>query len=298
MISHLLPRLAWSTPRHTVALIALSVITSVSSAQSANKLNLDLGLATDYAGFFFGNVSNLQDVEGRLAVGGDFSAQGLSIGGRLPAPPAKPLPSLVVGGSIKRFDSGSIWHGSQRNHYGEYTGTKGSTVPPYLDLRKNNFTQIDFAAEQLYLTSLSEQLRDTPNTGNTLLQWGAVLTLTGSNQAIEVFTLTADQVTSGKSLELKNIKNNAWVVLNIKSDKNRKVAFGLAHHNLQNQRDRVLFNFYDADVIHFTGVQMWGSVLAPLACICNSNGHIEGNVIARHWDSYMEIGYNPLKKNQ
>jgi choice-of-anchor A domain-containing protein len=260
-------------------------------SQGAQAQELKLGVAGSYAGFFFRNASNLQDVKGRLAVGGDLAVHGTSIGSRVPK--NSPLPSLLVGGSILAFDSGSIWAGEQINSFGLYRGGKHESVPAYLDLRQSDALEVDFDAERDALSFLSWQLRVAPATGRTSKQY-ATVTLTGSNQPVEIFNLLAEHVVGSQDLALQNVRNDAYIVLNVASDTLRSARMGITMTALKGRHQKVLFNFYDAQVLHLSNVQVWGSVLAPYACVCRSNGHIEGSVIADSWDSAMGIGYAPF----
>lgn len=259
--------------------------------QGAHAQELKLGVAGSYAGFFFRNASNLQDVQGRLAVGGDLSVHGTSIGSRVPRDSTQP--SLLVGGRILAFDSGSIWAGEQHNSFGLYRSGKHDSVPAYLDLRQSVALGVDFDAERDALSFLSWQLRTTPATGRVSKQY-ATVTLTGSNQAVEIFNLQAEHVAGSQDLALQNIKADAYLVLNVAADTLRSARMGITMTALKGRHQKVLFNFYDAQVLHLSNVQVWGSVLAPYACVCRSNGHIEGSVIADSWDSAMEIGYAPF----
>jgi choice-of-anchor A domain-containing protein len=270
--------------------LAFALLAAVVGAP-ALALDLDLGVATDYSGFFLGNASNMPDVEGRLAVGGDLSIHGTSIGGRVPV--GSTQPSLVVGGNVAAFDSGSIWAGSQHASFGLYHGAKASKVPSYLDLRVGDLS-FDFEAERVYLVTLSDGIAGLAATG-TVTQLYSTITLTGSNDPnLEVFNLTASQVKSGMSFALKNIQSGAYLVLNVAADIQRNVQLGITMSVFNGRHAKVLFNFPDTRVLNFTGVQVYGSVLAPGACVCNSSGHIEGTVVADTWDSSMEIGYTPF----
>lgn len=277
---------AWLWGRLRVILFAC-----IFGFQGAQAQELKLGVAGSYAGFFFRNASNLQDVKGRLAVGGDLAVHGTSIGSRVPK--NSPLPSLLVGGSILAFDSGSIWAGEQVNSFGLYRGGKHESVPAYLDLRQSDALEVDFDAERDALSFLSWQLRVAPTTGRTSKQY-ATVTLTGSNQPVEIFNLLAEHVVGSQDLALQNVTNDAYIVLNVASDALRSARMGITMTALKGRHQKVLFNFYDAQVLHLSNVQVWGSVLAPYACVCRSNGHIEGSVIADSWDSAMGIGYAPF----
>ncbi|MEN9867230.1 MAG: hypothetical protein RL748_2820 [Pseudomonadota bacterium] len=280
----------------TSRFLALGIAALLSfSPVSLHAQQIDLGVAANYAGFFFGNVKNIPDIEGRLAVGGNLSISGFSIGGRVP--PGSGQPSLVVGGDLTSIGGGGIYDGYGAPGYAVYSGNRAPSTPTYIDFRKQTPSVIDFEAERTYLTVLSQQLRDMPATGTVTKLWSGI-TLTGSNADIEVFNLTADQVKSGLDLLLDNVKPTAHLILNVASDSQRKVKVGITMASLQDRHAKVLFNLHDADVVNFTGVLVLGSVLAPYACVRDSSGHLEGTIIAASWDSNMEIGFGPLSASE
>src|SRR5476649_556869 len=55
---------------------------SLMSAAHAAAPVIDFGVADGYNAFFYSNVSNATDVEGRMAVGGNLSTGGFSVGYR------------------------------------------------------------------------------------------------------------------------------------------------------------------------------------------------------------------------
>jgi choice-of-anchor A domain-containing protein len=259
---------------------------------AAQAQQVDLGVAAHYAGFFFGNVSNVPDVEGRLALGGNLSIAHSSIGPKVAANATDA--SLVVGGNIVSFNGGSIGS-SKTNNFAVYAGSKGSSavVPTYLDLRHVDFSPIDFEAERTYLSVLSQQLSSRAATGSVSKLYSRV-TLTGSNQDIEVFNLTADQVKSTLDIALANVKPSAYVILNVAADAQRSIKFGITMTVFNGRQSKVLVNMPDAELINFTHVGVLGSILAPYACVKNSSGHLEGTIIAASWDAGMEIGNSPF----
>ncbi len=278
---------------HLLALGLAAWISWLPATTSAQQV--DLGIAAQYSGFFFGNVSKIPDVEGRLALGRNLSISGFSIGGRVPIGSVQP--SLVVGGDLSAIGGGAIYAGIGHDSYGVYSGNKAPTVPTYLDFRKQTPSPVDFEAERTYLTMLSQQLRDTPPTGTVSLLYSAV-TLTGSNQDIEVFNLGPELVRGGLDLYLANVKPDSHVIINVASDAQRKVKIGITMASLENRLHKVLFNLPDADVVNFTGVLVLGSVLAPLACVKDAYGHLEGTIISASWDATMEIGYGPFQPSK
>lgn len=253
---------------------------------------IDLGTAAQYSGFFFGNVSSVPHIDGRLAVGGDLFVMGPSIGGRIP--PGSTQPSLVVAGNINKFSGGSIFSNGRVESWGVYVGSKASNIPKYHDLRKVEFSPIDFDAEKMNLTILSQQLRDTPPTGKVSQSYSEI-TLTGGNRSVEYFNLTAAQVTSHLNFALKNVKANAYIILNVSADDQRQVQLSISMRVFEGRGHRVLFNFPDTDVLKMKAVRVEGNILAPYACVRDSNGFIEGSIVAASWDTNMSIGYAPFE---
>lgn len=268
---------------------AMSLVFMWSTALSA--ADIDLSVAADYSGFFFHDVSNLQSIEGRLAVGGSLSVHGTGIGRRVPQTSTQP--SLVVAGDILAFDSGTVWAGDQHASYGTYLGEKAAGVPSYLDLRKASDLPFDFDAERDYLSYLSWQLKNMEPTGTVTKQISTV-TLTGSNQSVEVFNVPDGYLISSFNIVLQNVSSSSHIILNVASDSTRTAKLGISMTVFQGRHQRVLFNYYDTEVLNLTNIQVWGSILAPYACVCNSNGNIEGTIIADKWNSSMAIGYTPF----
>ncbi|MFZ6680634.1 choice-of-anchor A family protein [Undibacterium sp. Tian12W] len=264
--------------------LALGLIFSSALCQAQQ---IDLGVAGQYSAFIFGNVSNVTDVEGRLAVGGALNTPGGNIGGKMN--PNDTRPALVIGGNLVAY-AGSLGSGTN-NGFAIYSGTKGASpkVASYLDFRKQDVGPIDFEAERTYLTVLSQQLRAAPATG-TVSQLYAQITLTGSNKDIEIFNLTADHVVSTYNFVLANVKQDAYLILNVASNAQRTIKFGISMTAFINRHSKVLINMYDTELLNFNNAGVYGSVLAPFACIKNSGGHLEGIVIAASWDSNMEVG--------
>jgi len=257
------------------------------SAAVCQAQQIDLGAAGQYAGFFFGNVSNITNVDGRLAVGGVLNTPGGTVGGSISPNDSNPV--MVVAGKLAAY--GGNLGNSNSNGYAVYSSTIGTSpkVASYLDFRKVAVNPIDFEAERTYLSILSQQLRTTPVTGS-VSQTYARVTLTGSNRDVEIFNLTADHAASTHDFALVNIKPSAYIILNVASDSQRTLKFGITMTEFINRHSKILFNMYDAELINFNNAGVFGSILAPYACIKNSAGKIEGTVIAASWDTNMAVG--------
>jgi choice-of-anchor A domain-containing protein len=267
----------------------LSLCAGLLLAGPTLALDIDLGNAAPYSVFVFEDVSSLPGTPGRLAVGGNLTLGNASLGAGLPT--LAGMPTLLVRGNILGFN-GPLLAGSAAG-FGQYIGTKAASVPPALDLRKVSILPLDFDAEKIYLTAMSEQLRDLPPSGQ-VLATGGTLTLKGSNQALEVFTLTAAQAGAAQRVALDSIAPDAHIVVNLSADSLRRISFGIDTTALAGWRGRVLFNAHDAETLQFNGLTFWGSVLATNACVCTSTGTLMGSVVARKWTALMNVDYTPF----
>ncbi|MQA18842.1 choice-of-anchor A family protein [Rugamonas rivuli] len=290
-----------STLMHRILPLVLGVA-AVCSAQAAAP-SFDLGLASGYSGYFYGNASNFTDVEGRLAVGGNLSANGASIGYRTPY--GVTAPSVVVGGNVK-LSSGDIYaapltnvntnasigpiteYTKNYNGYGVYGGN--NTSSSYLNLSKANISSYtDFSAAKTQLTGLSNTLNSQAGNGTVNFANGGI-ELVGNNTAgLQVFNVNTRNLSN---LTLSNVKDGATVVINVTGSGD--VVFGGGQDGLlEKLRANVLFNLNDANVVK-VNTFVWGSVLANDAVLSGA-GHLEGSIVAKSLISAVEIGYEPFK---
>jgi choice-of-anchor A domain-containing protein len=257
---------------------------------AAHALDVDLGNAAAYSGFFFEDATGLTSSLGRIAVGGNVSFTQTTIGSGAPA--VAGIPSLVVRGNITAYAGGALWSGSLPG-FGQYVGTRAASVPASLDLRKVTSLPVNFDTERVYLNVMSEQLRDLPASGQASTT-ATTLTLTGGNRELEVFSLTAADVAAARTVSLSNVSPTAHLVINLRADAVRRLGFAINTTALAGWKGRVLFNAHDAETLQFNQLTFWGSVLAPNACICNSTGRLEGSVVARKWSASMIITHTPF----
>ncbi len=296
-------------------------LTGLTLAQAANAAPvIDLGVASQYSAFIFGDVKAANDVEGRLAVGGSLTANGLSVGYRAPA--GSSGPALVVGGDV-RFTNGRIYSTAPAgvkdssagegnlvpwdpalarygNSFGVFGGlNKGSSG--YLDLRAEPkiSSLVDFKAAQKQLTELSGALAALTSTGAVAQPWSDIsLTGTGKAGAVEVFDiLLGSKNKQGSSwvlpsLNLKNVAADAWVVINVLNEGDVQLTGAFTGFKpLQEAQGKVLFNLANANRVKLGWVD--GSVLAPKADLYGQ-GHVEGTVIGASMSQAFEIGWEPF----
>lgn len=271
------------------------------SAQAAIT-TIDLGAAAGYSAFFYSNVNQVVDVEGRLAVGGSLDTSGLSVGYRTPY--GVTGPSLVVGGNVKLVNGdiftgpatnvntnatiGPITEYTKQTGYGVYGGNKtGSSGYHNLQQQSN---VIDFGAAKTQLTKLSSDLSHEASNGTVEAKWGG-LYLTGNNSSdLQIFNINSSQLTN---LYLQDIKVGASVVINVTGGGTVTFAGG-QDGQLQSLRDRLLWNLTDATTVNMATFA-YGTVLANNAKLIGT-GHLEGNIIANSMDARVEIGYEPFQR--
>lgn len=311
-----------------VSIAALALLAGAAHALPT----IDFGAAKGYSAFILGNVDQANDVEGRMAVGGNMTASGLSMNYRTPAGVSGP--ALVVGGDLK-FTGGRIYanapagvDNSKGSHlpywdqnlaqygqgYGVYGGSKAGSSN-YLDLRLQS-NVIDFKAAGATLQSTASQLSGLAATGKTTVtyQWNSKIvsgiSFTGTGADFEVFNV---DTATFRNLSLSGVKAGATVVINYTGSANvlfaggqltqnvsigGKDAWGNPATQLDSFSNNILFNFDKAQDIT-VGSFVGGSILAPNALVYGGEnrlggGHLEGQLMALGLKSNLEIGYSPL----
>lgn len=261
---------------------------------------IDLGAAAAYSGFFYGNVSNVADVEGKLAVGGNLTTSGFSIGYRTPY--GTPGPSLVVGRDVALGD-GTIYGPAPRgvdtnasigpntswqknwNGAGVYGGT--NTSKSYLTLTKQTGV-VNFTETKTKLTQLSTKLNQAAPHGAVVID-GSGMHLNGDGVSdIQVFNVGTGEL---KNLVLSNIKANATVIVNVTGADTVNFTGG-QDGQLDALRAHVLYNLNGATTVN-VGTFVYGSVLANAANLIGT-GHLEGSIFAQSMTGKVEIGYEPF----
>lgn len=312
--------MAYLRTLHRISALAL-LAAACGAAQAAPVI--DLGAASGYSGFFFGNVAGASDVEGRLAVGGNLSS-GFDVGYRNAH--GSTGPSLVVQGNISLTSpwggySGSVYNGPTYNT--NTNATIGPSAAPWIPANKlaagdivyggtlnaknwqygnatKNAGYIDFAATKSQLNQLSDGLAAMTQNGSWSAMAGGVSLVGDGVSDLLVFNLGN---TALVNLTLSNVKEGAHIVINSTLD---DVVFsggfggdlGSSSDGLAAYRDRLLFNLSNAVKVSINSF-VNGSVLATDAAVAGS-GHLEGTLIAdslgpRADGARLEIGYEPYQ---
>ncbi len=247
-----------------------------------------VGPAADYGVFVFVNgnfQSQNTDSGGSIAAGGNVNLMNYSVASAIAGNPASsPNPArLVVGnnltavnGGVGNGQNGAIYIGgtSSLTSFTASGGTFGQTL-------------VDFAAAQTLYTSLSSTLAGFSANGSTLTQFGT-LTLTGANTNLNVFALSASDITSTNTVNI-TAPAGSTVLINVTGN-------GAIFQNGQvsingTSSAYVLYNFVNATSVTLAGSKdPMGTILAPYAGVEGNYGAMHGQLIT---GSYDGIGTDP-----
>jgi len=132
-----------------------------------------------------------------------------------------------------------------------------------------SITELPMVADPKKCKLYAQQLK------TTVQSWGGI-NLSGSGTAFNVFNLAGSSVSKTNYFEISGDPNST-IVVNI-SDKDVSLQnFGF--NILGTDKQKVIYNFYEATNITASGISIPGSILAPLANFNFNNGQVDGNVV-------------------
>jgi choice-of-anchor A domain-containing protein len=136
-----------------------------------------------------------------------------------------------------------------------------------------------FSGANATLVADSALLASQGQNGMVTFQYGT-LTLTGSSPTINYFNVTAAELASTYTFNIK-APAGSTVIVNVSGNSSNSVSFGNAGMNLQGglTEDKLLFNFNGVTSINLSNTNLLGSILAPTATLDGTNGHTDGNVM-------------------
>ncbi len=257
-----------STNYHVWGRVAVPIVVTLALGISAKANAVELGVASDYNVFVLGDITQkYTDIEGKLAAGGNINFVG-GLGSRLSGNSGK----VVVAGQNLTLSNGQVYHGNAV--YGGTANVSGNVGFPQGTLSQGN--PIDFNAAGEELRSLSEYLATLTPTGKTTVQpWGAI-NLSGTGTAFDVFNLAGSDVSKTNYFEIKGDANST-ILVNISGKDVSLQNFGF--NILGTNKQKVIYNFYEATNLTASGIGIEGSILAPLANFNFNNGQVNGNVV-------------------
>jgi choice-of-anchor A domain-containing protein/uncharacterized repeat protein (TIGR01451 family) len=256
-----------------------------------------LGAATGWTEFVETNGVRGAESEGAIAYGGNHSAGGMTVGTRLPSGFAAGSPALVVGGSHGTYN---LQKGSAYLTPATGVNFNGGSGTGYL-----GSNPVDFATAFTQLRGLSAAWGAASANGavTTGTAGGnAALILTGTDTALNVFTLTTGQaadLTAGKHLAL-DVPSGATTIINVPGTTPsiagqawRGSGPGASQLNdtiVMSSFAGLVWNFPSATAVTIGyGSAFPGTILAPNAALTiASAGHTIGQVIAKSFSSNFE----------
>ncbi|MEH2301905.1 MAG: choice-of-anchor A family protein [Nostoc sp.] len=248
--------------------VAAPILVTLALGFSARANAVELGAASDYNVFVLGDISQqYTDIEGKLAAGGNVNFVG-GLGSKLSGNSG----NVVVAGQNLTLSNGQVYHGNAV--YGGTANVASNVGFPQGTLSKGK--PIDFNEAGKELRGLSQYLATLTPTGKTTVQsWGGI-NLSGSGTAFNVFNLAGSSVSKANSFGISGDANST-VVVNISGKDVSLQNFGFNIAGTDKQK--VIYNFYEATNITASGISILGSILAPLANFNFNNGQVNGNVV-------------------
>lgn len=227
------------------------------------------GAAGDYNLFTSGNATlTNSDAEGSVAIGGTASLTNYSVASNRSGSDAR----LVVGGGLT-YTNGQVGQSGSGTIYAASAALTGTNPATFATTGSG----LDFIAAADYLKSASTAWKGLATTGSAVNNYGTI-TLTGNNAGLNVFSLDGSDLNAAYGLNI-NAQAGSTVLINVSGTASGLTNMGIS---LQGgiQNTNVLYNFYEATQLTFSGVGIQGSVLSPLAAVDFDNGNINGQMFA------------------
>ena len=260
----------------------VAILTMQSMTASADVL--DFGVAGQFNVFVFENfTSNGSDVEGAVAVGGNFNVSSYSVNA---------LNRSVAGSALVVANNLSVNGGSVNNGNIDVGGTRTTSSFGFTGTYTDS-DPINFANERTYLQNLSTSLNSLANTGTATYNYGGLQLTASNNSSAQIFDIDGSFFSSANNTKFTGFANGQTIILNISG--NGLTFNGGTGTNFSQYGFNVVYNFYEAKALS-TGDGATGTILAPLAEITGNNGAINGNVIAKTWNSSTQVNVTGMFK--
>ena len=268
-----------------LAFIILFISVISLNAQSNHS---NLGEANQYNLFVIGNAQlSSADIQGVVAVGGNANITNFSIGDQIPNSSGT-VNILTVGDSLW-YSGGRVYSGNVV--YGEFADVSDNLI---LDGEGTVFqgSPIDFANIGIEIADISIQWGGIAANGSAEFS-NNVLTLTGVNSGLNVFTVSGDTLASANGVTI-NSPEGSTVIVNISGS---NITWQGDNDVTGTNQTNVIYNFFEADTVNIGGIAVKGSILAPFANLFFTSGQINGNVICHDITSEGQINYSYFNGN-
>lgn len=260
---------------HLGRLALLSVLAV--SASAANAAVTNLGTANDFNAFIFEDATTTGGhAEGAIAVGRNWNMNYELYNNSLTASYGTLTDAkMIVGNNVV---TGNIARVMAHNAY------IGNSVSGNLEMQNGgtktvgNKALIDgmFAQQYAYSTAQSTQLGALAATTIGFQQNNYNVNLANSG-GLNVFSIDGSSLSGNQTLGFQGGNGNETVVVNVAGKTINWSA------SLNNYRNRIVWNFFEAETINISGRDFDGAMLAPLAHVNQTGNNIEGTMIARSW---------------
>jgi choice-of-anchor A domain-containing protein/uncharacterized repeat protein (TIGR01451 family) len=259
------------------------------------------GAATGWTEFVEGNGTRGSESEGAIAYGGNHTADGMTVGTRLPSGFAATSPALVVAGAHGSYNlqKGSAYLSPKSGvNFNGGSGTGYLTTNP-----------IDFATAFGQLRTLSTQWGAAAATGTVsagVTGGNSALVLSGSSASLNVFNLSAGDAAAlagGRHLGL-SVPAGSVTIINVPGATptiggqawlGSGSSWSQANdNNIKGDYAGLVWNFPQASAVTVSyGSAFPGTILAPGAAVTiAAAGHTIGQVIAQSFVSGFETHQN------
>ncbi len=229
-----------------------------------------LSVATNFNLFTFQDA-NLSGTEaaGRVAVGGNATLTNFGVGYGLPNSNGS-RDDLIVNNNLT-YTNGQVLNGNLV--YGNSETLNDVTIPNGTAFQGSDF---DFTAVQVNETVESSVLAARPDNGQVQSANGT-LSLLGTDPTINVFTVPGDLLANASTVTI-TAPQGSVVIINVSGTSDQIENLGLTLSGTDNQH--VVWNFSQATSLNISGVEVAGSVLAPLANVSFNSGGLDGTLVA------------------
>lgn len=275
--------------RHLLSAAGVMALLAVTPVQA--------GPLGDFNVLVFGDFSApSSDVEGRLYAGGDVSLSSYSVGDKLTGPLVGG-DSLVVGGDLT-FSSGAVYNGNVAvggSAAGADSSVRWGLINGGQTLTDNlgSNLPVDFSVEENRLSQISEVLAAQSDTGTSEYKWSQLFLSGNGSAGRQVFSVDAADLGAASNIVVDNIADGVEVVVNV-SGETASMSGGMDQF-FSNNRENILFNFFEAETLSLSNIGVQGSILAVDADITTGWGVVWGQVVAESWNGPMQVNEAPFE---
>ncbi|MBR6918653.1 MAG: choice-of-anchor A family protein [Clostridia bacterium] len=243
----------------------------------------------DWNGVIFGNVNNVIDVEGTLAVGGSFnSTNGFSAnsGAYGQNPASTDDVALLVGGNINISGYGNVWGQTVIGN------AEGNTY------HLSNVTSSDTANGQYTVANASDYFASALSTANAAKAAIEALPVNGAYESsygtytfagdpnADILVYNVDDAVINSYLFDFTIADGQTVIVNLTSSDKIELKYGAYRINgntdpdyLRTYNRNIIINVVNSTEIEMTSTELHGILLAPAADLTGSGSNVCGTSI-------------------